>query len=344
MSEGKGKMDIQSDAKILEDGDDALVDAAADSTETVEYADLNELDKPAPAAPVAATKPAPAAPAAPAAPNLPVTDDDVPEQFRGKSKKDIVKMYQEAHQTIGRQGSELGELRQKTDFAIKASLEALRARKAEDKPAAPAAEPMDESAFFAKPHESVSKAIESHPIIQEIRRTLGRAAADQATARAAGATEQFNRAHPDAQEVMRDVEFRQWVNASPIRRALMDRANKAYDFHAGDEVFSTWKALRGVKQSQSAPAQSAPAATGAPDAAAVSAAAATLANARKAKADAAAKAATVPTGAAAGAGKPTAGKKIYRRADVLRLMEEQPERYEAMADELSLAYAENRVR
>ena len=39
-----------------------------------------------------------------------------------------------------------------------------------------------------------------------------------------------------------------------------------------------------------------------------------------------------------------ASQKIYRRADVLRLMEEQPERYEAMADEITLAYKEGRVR
>lgn len=331
--------DITPNARILEDGNDALL--AADAPEQVEFASLDELGKttPATAADAVAT-PAATKPAA-----QPTGDeDDVPEQFRGKSKKDIVKMYQDAHQVIGRQGSELGELRQKADFAIKASLEALRGRKVDEpaKSAAPAtpAAPIDESAFFAKPYEAVSQAIADHPVIKEIRETLGRAAADQATSRAASATERFNRAHPDAPDILRDAEFRQWVAASPIRRTLLQRAHQAYDFEAGDEVFSTWKALRDVKQSKPAATPAAGAATPAD----VSAAAATLAAARKAKADAAAKAAAVPTSGASGASKPAGGKKIFRRADVMRLMEEQPDRYEMLADEIALAYAEGRVR
>jgi hypothetical protein len=341
--------DITPDARVLEDNDAALLDADTPAgAEAVEFADLAELGKtPAPAA---AATPAAGKPAAPAA-AAPADDADLPEQFRGKSKKELARMYQEAHQTIGRQGSELGELRQKADFAIKASLEALRGRKIDEpaKPAAPAsAEPRDESAFFAKPYETLGKEIENHPIIKEIRETLGRAAADQATARATASTEQFNRTHPDAPQILQDPEFRQWVSASPIRRSLLQRAHQAYDFHAGDEVFSTWKALRGAKQPASKageqPAAAAAPAAGAPSAADISAAAATLANARKAKADATAKAAAVPTGGASGAGKPAGGKKIFRRADVMRLMETDPERYEALADEIAQAYAENRVR
>lgn len=342
--------EITPDARVLEDTDTALLEAdttASTVTEPVEFADLNELGKTAPSAPAAAA-PAAGKPAAPAA-----ADDeaDLPPEFKGKSKKDIVKMYRDAHQVIGRQGSELGELRQKADFAIKASLEALRGRKVDDgKPAAPAApaapEQVDESAFFAKPHEAVSKAIENHPLIKEIRETLGRGAAEQAASRATAATEQFNRTHPDAPQILQDPEFRQWVAASPIRRSLLQRAHQAYDFHAGDEVFSTWKALRGVKQSASKAGEqpAPPAAPAAATPADVSAAAATLAAARKAKAAAAASAAAVPTGGASGAGKPTGGKKIFRRADVMRLMETDPERYEALADEIAQAYAENRVR
>lgn len=337
--------EITPDARVLEDGNDALLnaDTAGDTTrETVEFADLSELGK----TPAAPETPAAKQPAA----QPPVDEDDVPEQFRGKSKKEIVKMYQDAHQVIGRQGSELGELRSKADFAIKTSLEALRGRKVEAQTPSqtPAAtEPQDESAFFAKPFESVSKAIENHPIIKEIRATLGQSAADTAAARATSATEQFNRAHPDAPQILQDADFRQWVAASPIRRSLLQRAHQSYDFHAGDEVFSTWKALKGMKQSTPAGTQSTTAAAatpGAPSAADVSAAAATLASARKAKADAAAKAAAVPTGGASGAGKSPGGKKVFRRADVMRLMETDPDRYEQLADEIALAYSENRVR
>jgi hypothetical protein len=56
----------------------------------------------------------------------------------------------------------------------------------------------------------------------------------------------------------------------------------------------------------------------------------------------------VPSGgnaSPAGGGKTNnAGGKIYRRVDVMRLMEEDPDRYEAMADEIQRAYAEGRIR
>jgi len=46
-------------------------------------------------------------------------EDDVPEKYRGKSLKDIVSMHQEAEKLIGRQGSEVGELRKVVDDFIK---------------------------------------------------------------------------------------------------------------------------------------------------------------------------------------------------------------------------------
>ena len=35
-------------------------------------------------------------------------DDDIPDKYRGKSVKDIVRMHQEAERAIGKQGSEVG--------------------------------------------------------------------------------------------------------------------------------------------------------------------------------------------------------------------------------------------
>jgi len=40
----------------------------------------------------------------------------------------------------------------------------------------------------------------------------------------------------------------------------------------------------------------------------------------------------------------TAGKKIYRRADLIRLRTNDPERYDALQDEILEAYAEGRVK
>lgn len=261
-------------------------------------------------------------------------------------------MLKDSQSLIGRQGSELGELRKKADQAIQTSLEALRARK--EAPAAkPEPEPdVDDSEIFADPKKAINKLVENHPLIKEIRATLGKSASEQQVARATAATERFNQAHPDSQEILADPDFRKWVAASPVRRQLLLRANNQFDFDAGDEVFSTWKALKGVSKAKDAnegdgsPAADAKAAsTGDPDEAAVKAAAQVMARAAAAKKakDAAASAAAAPTGGAS-AGKDGAAKKVYRRADVLRLMEEDPERYERLAPEIELAYREGRVR
>jgi hypothetical protein len=41
-------------------------------------------------------------------------DNDIPDKYKGKSVKDIVRMHQEAERAIGKQGSEVGELRRIT--------------------------------------------------------------------------------------------------------------------------------------------------------------------------------------------------------------------------------------
>src|SRR5216117_3935966 len=47
--------------------------------------------------------------------------DDLPEELKGKSPKELAKMYREAQSLIGRQGSELGEARKRMDALIQAS-------------------------------------------------------------------------------------------------------------------------------------------------------------------------------------------------------------------------------
>lgn len=360
----------EANTRVLEDGDDALLENEQPGEAEVvgegddlgeEFASLDELAPEKPEDKAAAAKPA-AKPVVGATTGATGEDDDLPAEFKGKSRKEIAKMYQEAHSTIGRQGSELGEYRRKADQVIQASLRVLQAQQAGQRPAAAdvatAAKGLpEESEIFAKPIDSINRLVENHPIIQEIRKTLGVAAANDASRRAEVSGERFHRAHPDAQDILRDTKFREWVTASPIRRDLLLRANNQYDFDAGDEVFSTWKALHGKAKptagdtdgaTDGASTAAAATSTGAPGEAEVKQAAQTLARARAAKAAqasaaAAAQAAAAPTGGASAAPS-KGGKKLYRRTDVIRLMVEDPDRYEALSPELSLAYAEGRVR
>lgn len=333
--------------KILEDGAEALLEGSVEpvgegeEVEGVEFADLSKVTiepEQKPEAKPAEKKPAAAKPAAADG------DEEIPEELRGKTPAQLAKMYREAHATIGRQGTELGELRRKADLFIQASLaQAMRKPQPEAKPKEEAPKPLEDVDFFAKPTEAIARAIADNPIIKEIRESLGKSAADRAEAQALAATERFNATHPDAPEIMKDPEFRQWVGASPIRRQLLTRAHQRYDFAAGDEVFSTWKALRGTKTAKTTDGEGEGATQ--PTEAEVKAAASTLARAKSAKAqtEAAAKAAAAPTGGAS-AGKQQGSKKIYRRADVMRLMEEDPDRYQELAPELDAAYREGRVR
>ena len=322
-----------SSQEVLEDGDKAILPEpkVEDGEEFVDLADTS-------AAPAAKPAIAPAAKAAPALAAAAAEDADLPAELKGKSSADLAKMYREAQSLIGRQGSELGELRRRADQAIHTSLAAL-AKAREGAPAAPAAAAapaqVDEAEFFRAPQEAVARAIEASPIIKQIRETLGKDAEERAVSRAMASTERFNGAHPDAGTILQDPEFRQWVQASRVRTDLLRRAHQSYDFEAGDEVFGTWKALKGIGKAAPAAVAAAPAAA---DAAAASAAGATLA---KRKRDLAA--AAVPSG---GGGAAPQGKsnKIFRRVDVLKLMEEDPARYEALSGEIEKAYRENRVR
>ena len=116
-------------SKVVED-----LHPAPDASVDEEIVDLSTPAS-APAAAPAVVKPA----AAPAAPAAAAADDEIPEEFRGKSPKELVRMYREAQSTIGRQGSELGDFRKKADMLIQASLASLAAGRAQRPAAEPAA-------------------------------------------------------------------------------------------------------------------------------------------------------------------------------------------------------------
>jgi hypothetical protein len=320
------------DTAVLEDGDTALLPKAK-IEDGEEFVDLTAAEKIATPVEKSAAVPV-------VAPVVPAADADLPAELRGKSQADLTRMYREAQSLIGRQGTELGELRRRADQAIHTSLAALaKAREATTPAAAPAAPAViDEADYFRAPHEAIARAIESSPAIKQIRETLGKAAEEQAISRATAASERFSAAHPDAGPILQDPEFRQWVAASRVRTDLLRRAHQHYDFDAGDEVFGTWKALKGV--GKTAPAVAA-VDTAAAAAAAASAAGATLAAAAARKRALAA--AAVPSGGGS-AGPDKGATRIFRRADVLKLMEEDPKRYEALSGEIEKAYRENRVR
>lgn len=166
-------------------------------------------------------------------------------------------------------------------------------------------EPVD---FFVEPDKAVAKAIENHPEIQKARELSQSMQQQQIVAK-------LQTAHPDFAEVLQDTGFQEWVQASRIRTRLLAEADKNYDFDAADELLTSWKERKGmVNQTKEVHEQE---------------------RKRQLK--------TASTGTAKGSGE-APSKKLYRRADIIKLMQTDPDRYLSLADEITAAYAEGRVR
>jgi len=152
-------------------------------------------------------------------------EDDIPEKYKGKSVKDIVRMHQEAERAIGKQGSEVGELRKIVDDFVKAQTVTKQQQ---------APEVDEEVDFFTDPEKAIAKAISKHPKVQQAEQMAVRTA--QAEILAALKTN-----HPDYADIIKDRSFVDWIGKSKVRQELFARADRNYDFDAANELLSTWK-------------------------------------------------------------------------------------------------------
>ena len=163
------------------------------------------------------------------------TEDEIPDKYKGKSVKDIVRMHQEAERAIGKQGSEVGELRRIVDDFVKTQTVTQQQQ---------APEVEEEVDFFTDPDKAIASAISKHPKVKE---------AEQLSAqmKKAEALANLKSAHPDFTEIVNDGSFGEWINKSKVRQELFSRADRSYDFDAANELISTWKERKQVvNQSQ----------------------------------------------------------------------------------------------
>ena len=227
-------------------------------------------------------------------------EPSLPEKYQGKSLEDIVQMHQEAEKLLGRQSSEVGELRKVVDNYIQTQLET----QAPQQPV----EPEDDIDYFTDPKAAVERAISNHPKIKEAEQFAQENRKQTALAN-------LQQRHPDMQEILQDPQFAEWIQASKIRTKLFVDADQRYDHEAADELFSTWKERKQVAQQSLNVEQ----------------------QARKQTVKSAS------TGNAKATAEPSR-KKIYRRADIIKLMNNDPDRYAALSDEIFKAYSEGRVK
>lgn len=168
----------------------------------------------------------------------------------------------------------------------------------------PVAEQVD---WFDDPDAALEQRINNHPKMKEMeaQRLQSQRQANLAT---------LQQKHPDYREVLSESEFGEWVTASPVRTKLFLAADQQFDSEAADELLSTYKERKAL--------------------------ASKTVEADKASRKASVKEAS--TGGASGSQAPKSTKK-YRRADIIKLMNNDPERYALMQDEILQAYAEKRV-
>ena len=170
-------------------------------------------------------------------------------------------------------------------------------------------EPEQEVDFYDDPKAAVEKLLKNDPRLQKAEQTA-------AAMKAQAAQAQLEKAHPDFMDVVQDSNFQEWVKGSRIRTQLFMAADN-YDFDAANELLSTWKERSMINKTKEAEAE------------------------QEADRRAALKGAKSESRSS---GEAKAGKKIYRRADLIRLKQTDPNRYETLQDEILAAYAEGRVK
>lgn len=161
--------------------------------------------------------------------------------------------------------------------------------------------------FFEDPQKAIRNSIDKHPDVLAARQSTQEFKKMQIQ-------QKLSSNHPDYGNIVQDPEFAEWVKQSPVRLGLYAKADGEFDYDSANELLSTFKQLRQIK-TQQVEAQGKD----------------TLKQNLKAVA--------VDTG-----GTGESSKRVYRRADLIRLRMSDPDRYEALQDDIMSAYAEGRVR
>ena len=161
--------------------------------------------------------------------------------------------------------------------------------------------------LLENPDSVIQKALDNNPRVAELEKQLQQAKIQDNKNR-------FESKHTDWVDVLNSDDFKGWLGQSPVRQNMFIEADKNYDFDVADELFTLYKEVRGVAKEKAEGKASD--------------------NRKKAL-----KATSVEKGSTA-----EVSKKVYRRADLIRLKQTNPSKYADMADEIYLAYQEKRVR
>jgi len=232
-----------------------------------------------------------------------ISEDDIPDKYRGKSVKEIITMHQEAEKLVGRQGQEVGELRRVVDDYIQSQTVTQQQQTAHA-----TTNEFNESDFFDNPKEAVQRLVDNHPSVKQSQLMA-------LQLKKAEALSKLKSEHPDFEGILKQPEFSEWIKKSNIRKKLLVQADQNYDFDAAHELLSLWKERSNAVNM-------------------------TVEAEKKQRKQSVREASS---GTSKGSGESPA-RKMYRRADLIELMQKDPERYMSLAEEIRQAYAEGRVK
>lgn len=237
--------------------------------------------------------------------------DEIDPRFAGKSIKDIVNSYKNLESHSGRLASQLGQARQTIDQII------LEKRNTDLRQYTPPADsvkvlPTD---MMTNPTEAIDRLLADrlakHPALSAAQQRI-----DQLEAQLGQTT--FQTRHPDATETTLDPAFQAWVSQTPLRQKLNADAANGNSF-AADALLTEWDAAK-------------------PKANVTTATSRAQALAERVSLE------SGNTGSESGNG-PNRSARTFKRADIIRLRQTNPDLYESDAyqKEILRAYRENRV-
>tara|TARA_R110000787_G_scaffold181153_3_gene293286 strand:- start:188 stop:1015 length:828 start_codon:yes stop_codon:yes gene_type:complete len=160
--------------------------------------------------------------------------------------------------------------------------------------------------FYDNPAKNVKREIDNHPAIKEAKQAALEMKRTSTLTR-------LNAEYPGLDKTVQDPNFAEWIKSSKVRSELYNRAEVNFDYDAAKELLGNWtdKQDRISKVNESS----------------------------KIDKDNQLKAANVGS---KGSNEPVSKKK-YRRSDIIKLMQTDPDKYDSLSDEIMLAYQEGRV-
>lgn len=250
---------------------------------------------------------APMASAAPA-PEAPDPEADIPEQFRGKSPVELVKIIRDSQTELGRKNNEIGTIRKLADELL--GIRTGAASKPVDEKL-PQRKPLTTDALFQDPEQAVVEVVRGEAQSREA------ASADRLARLEYDLNlQKFENRHPNFKETVEDPNFASWVQKSALRTNMALAAQQG-NFMAADELLNLYNEMK----------EPAPARETAPD---------PTAQARAAG--------LVRSGSSAAGSAPAQSRQIWSRSKLLDMRINNPDEFERLQPEILKAYAEKRVR